>query len=61
MIASADTEITRMKRIVAEIDHLEGECEKVCRIRDTIRELRRRVDDMDKKIDHTRIAGARRR
>lgn len=66
MIQDADAEITRMKRIMAEIDHLEGEFDKVMRIRDVIKELRKRVDELDRKMDQSRSSqagsgGARRR
>jgi hypothetical protein len=54
MIQNADAEIARMKRIMAEIDHLEGELEKVQHIRDVIRELRRRVDELDRRMDQPR-------
>jgi vacuolar-type H+-ATPase subunit I/STV1 len=70
MIQNADAEIARMKRIMAEIDHLEGEFDKVRRIRDVIKELRKRVDELDRKMDQSRSSynhgqgssgGARRR
>ncbi|KAF7505792.1 hypothetical protein GJ744_000463 [Endocarpon pusillum] len=54
MIQNADAEIARMKRIMAEIDHLEGEFDKVKRIRDVIKELRKRVDDLDRRMDQAR-------
>lgn len=54
MIQNADAEIARMKRIMAEIDHLEGEFDKAMRIRDVIRELRKRVDDLDRRMDQSR-------
>lgn len=41
MIGNADAEIARMKRIMAELDQLEGELLKVERIRDVIKELSR--------------------
>lgn len=68
MIQNADAEIARMKRIMAEIDHLEGEFDKVKRIRDVIKELRKRVDELDRRMDQPRSShsqaasgGARRR
>lgn len=54
MIQSADAEIARMRRILAEIDHLEGELVKAQRIRDAIKELRKRVDELDRRIDQPR-------
>lgn len=54
MIQNADAEIARMKRIMAEIDHLEGEFDKVRRIRDVIKDLRRRVDELDRRMDQAR-------
>jgi uncharacterized protein YPO0396 len=54
MIQNADAEIARMKRIMAEIDHLEGEFEKVRNIRDVIKDLRKRVDEMDRRMDQPR-------
>jgi len=54
MIQNADAEIARMKRIMAEIDHLEGEFEKVRNIRDVIKDLRKRVDELDRRMDQPR-------
>lgn len=51
MIQNADAEIARMKRILTEIDHLEGELDKVKRIREVIKSLRIRVDQLDWKMD----------
>jgi hypothetical protein len=51
MIQAADVEVARMRRIMAEIDHLEAESEKAMRIRDVVKDLRRRVDEMDRRMD----------
>ena len=54
MIQNADAGIAQMKRIIAEIDHFEGELGKAMRIRDVIKELRKRVDDLDRRMDQPR-------
>jgi protein-arginine kinase activator protein McsA len=43
IIASQDAEIARMREILRQIDELEVVFDKVCRIRDTIKQLRLRV------------------
>lgn len=56
MIQDADAEIVRMRRIMAQIDVLEGEFDKVRKIRDVIKELRKRVDELDRRMDQPRTS-----
>lgn len=50
MNQNADAEIARMKRIIAEIDALEVEFDKIKHIRDVVRRLKARVDDVESRL-----------
>jgi len=56
-IQNTDDEITRMKRIMAEIDHLEAEFDKIKRIRDKIKAVRNNVDQLSHRLDRSRPTG----
>lgn len=51
MIADADAEIARVRRIIASIDELELEFEKIKRIRDIVKGFRARVESLDHRLD----------
>ena len=53
MIQNADAEIARMRRIIGEIDALEEEFDKIKHIRDVIKRLRARADDVEARLDRT--------
>ena len=53
MIQNADAEIARMRRIMAEIDSLEADFERVKNIRDVVKRLRVRVDDASARLDRS--------
>ena len=53
---SADSEITRMRRILAEIDALEEEFAKIKRIRDKVKHYRSNVDALSERLERTRIS-----
>ncbi|KAK4947927.1 hypothetical protein LTR10_013435 [Elasticomyces elasticus] len=54
---NADSEITRMRRILAEIDALEEEFAKIKRIRDKVKHYRNNVDALSERLERTRISG----
>ncbi|PGG97635.1 hypothetical protein AJ80_09662 [Polytolypa hystricis UAMH7299] len=51
VIADADVEIARMRHILASIDELENEFDKICRIRDIVKGFRSRVESLDHRLD----------
>ncbi|KAI1941136.1 hypothetical protein LOZ66_001644 [Ophidiomyces ophidiicola] len=51
VIADADAEIARVRRIIASIDELEMEFEKIKRIRDIVKGFRARVEALDHRLD----------
>ncbi|KIX10119.1 uncharacterized protein Z518_01200 [Rhinocladiella mackenziei CBS 650.93] len=53
----ANSEITRMRRILAEIGALEDEFETIKRIRDKIRQIRNNVDGLSDRLDRSRPSG----
>lgn len=53
MIQNADAQITRMRRIIAEIDALEDEFDKIKHIRDVVKRYKARVDDLDARLDRS--------
>ena len=53
----ADNQIARMRRILADIDNLEDEFEKIKRIRDKIKQLRANVDQVSERLDRSRASG----
>jgi hypothetical protein len=50
VIGDADAEIARMRAILKQLDDLETEFDKVTRIRDVVKSLRSRVEDLDKRV-----------
>lgn len=54
---NADSEITRMRRILAELDHMEEEFAKIKRIRDKVRQYRNNVDTLGERLDRSRPSG----
>lgn len=54
---NADAEISRMRRIMAEIDQLEEEFDKTKRIRDKIKHFRNNVDAISERLDRSRPSG----
>ena len=52
-VQRADNEISRMKRIMKEIDKFEEDIETTKRIRDAVRVLRTRVDVADTRLNRT--------
>src|SRR5947209_10742184 len=53
MVQDVDAEIARMRRIIGELDALEGEFEKVKLIREIIKRLRARVDEAESRLTRT--------
>lgn len=53
MIADADAEIARVRRILSSIEELENEFEKIIRIRDIVKSFRSRIDSLDQRLDQT--------
>ena len=51
MIADADAEIARVRRILSSIEELENEFEKIIRIRDIVKSFRSRIDSLDQRLD----------
>ncbi|KAL1960507.1 hypothetical protein VTO42DRAFT_7806 [Malbranchea cinnamomea] len=51
VIADADAEIARVRQILASIDELETEFEKIERIRDIVKGFRSRVENLDQRLD----------
>jgi hypothetical protein len=51
MIADADAEIAKVRRIIASIDELENEFDKIKRIRDIVKNYRARVESLDHRLD----------
>ena len=52
-VQNADTEIARMKRILAEIDRLEDDLESIKHIRDVVKHLRTRVEAASERLDRS--------
>jgi hypothetical protein len=50
LIADADAEIGRIRQILAAIDELEVEFEKIRHIRDIVQAFRKRVDKITRKV-----------
>lgn len=50
----ADAQITRMRRILAQIDKLEADFESLKTIRDKIKQLRNHVDQVSDRLDRSR-------
>ncbi|EXJ79998.1 hypothetical protein A1O3_08284 [Capronia epimyces CBS 606.96] len=59
----ADAQITRMRRILRDIDTLEQDFEKIKKIRDKVKQLRNNVDQVSERLERSRpsphVAGAR--
>jgi len=53
----ADAQISRMRRILADIDKLEVDFEMAKRIRDKIKHLRNNVDQVSDRLDRSRPSG----
>ncbi|EAS27449.3 uncharacterized protein CIMG_10054 [Coccidioides immitis RS] len=51
VIADADVEIARVRQIIASIDELEMEFDKIKRIRDIVKGFRARVETLDHRLD----------
>ena len=49
-IAAADSEIARFRALLAQIDELELEFEKIARIREIVRGFRARVEALDRRV-----------
>ncbi|KAG9783084.1 hypothetical protein KCU88_g3193, partial [Aureobasidium melanogenum] len=56
-MCDADAQISRIRRILREMDRLEEDLEKVKRIRDKVRQLKNNVDKVSDRLDRSRPSG----
>lgn len=51
--ADAESQLQRMRRIIADIDALEADLKRITHIKDVVKRLRSRVDGADSRLDRT--------
>lgn len=56
-MANTDSEIRRMKAILARMDDLDDEFEKIKRIRDIVKNYRSRVESIDARLERLSLSG----
>ncbi|KAK4466709.1 hypothetical protein QBC42DRAFT_63062 [Cladorrhinum samala] len=61
LIDNADAEIARYHRIMADIDELELDFDRIRHIRDIVRDYRRRAEELDRELERSGGGGSSRR
>ncbi|KAK3996917.1 hypothetical protein QBC44DRAFT_124076 [Cladorrhinum sp. PSN332] len=61
LIDNADAEIARYHRIMADIDELELDFDRIRHIRDIVRDYRRRAEELERELERSGASGSSRR